>query len=59
MRFLYKFHRGYDGFRPVVHSHRMGDQRLRLRWRDYIDVVEKGWECWVYFHGPHVFENGV
>ena len=37
----------------------MRDKRLRLGWRHYIDVVEKGWECWVYFHGPHRFENGV
>ena len=33
--------------------------RLRLGWRHYIDTVEKGWECWIYFHGPHRFENGV
>ncbi|MXY32685.1 MAG: hypothetical protein F4Y60_01055 [Boseongicola sp. SB0664_bin_43] len=37
----------------------MQDRRLQLGWRHYIDVVEKGWECWVYFHGPHKFENGV
>ena len=37
----------------------MQGRRLRLGWRHYIDVVEKGWECWVYFHGPHRFENGV
>jgi len=33
--------------------------QLWLGWRHYIDAVEKGWECWVYFHGPHKFENGV
>ena len=59
MRFLYKIHSGYDGFRPAVIPRRMHDGRLRLGWRHYIDVVEKGWECWVYFHGPHRFENGV
>ncbi len=59
MRFLYKIHSGYDGFRPAVLPDRMQDGRLRLGWRHYIDVVEKGWECWVYFHGPHKFENGV
>ena len=59
MRFLYKIHSGYDGFRPAVLPDRMRGRRLRLRWRHYIDVIEKGWECWVYFHGPHRFENGV
>ena len=59
MKFLYKIHSGYDGFRPAVLPERMQARRLRLGWRDYIDVVEKGWECWVYFHGPHRFENGV
>ena len=59
MRFLYKIHSGYDGFRPAVLPDRMREGRLRLGWRRYIDVVEKGWECWVYFHGPHRFENGV
>ena len=59
MRFLYKIHSGYDGFRPAVLPDRMDGRRLRLGWRHYIDVVEKGWECWVYFHGPHKFENGV
>ena len=37
----------------------MEEGRLRLGWRRYIDVVEKGWECWVYFHGPHKFQPGV
>ena len=59
MKFLYKIHSGYDGFRPAVLRDRMEGGRLRLGWRHYIDVVEKGWECWVYFHGPHRFENGV
>ena len=59
MKFLYKIHSGYDGFRPAVIPQRMERGRLRLGWRHYIDTVEKGWECWVYFHGPHRFENGV
>ncbi len=59
MRFIYKIHSGYDGFRPAVIRDRMKDGRLALAWRHYIDVVEKGWECWIYFHGPHRFENGV
>ena len=59
MRFLYKIHSSYDGFRPAVLPDRMQGRQLRLGWRHYIDVVEKGWECWVYFHGPHRFENGV
>lgn len=59
MKFLYKIHSGYDGFRPAVIPQRMESGRLRLGWRHYIDTVEKGWECWVYFHGPHRFENGV
>ena len=59
MKFLYKIHSGFDGFRPAVLPDRMQGGRLRLGWRHYIDVVEKGWECWVYFHGPHRFENGV
>ncbi len=59
MKFLYKIYSAYDGFRPSVLPDRICDGRLRLGWRHYIDVVEKGWECWVYFHGPHKFENGV
>ena len=59
MKFLYKIHSNYDGFRPQVLPERMDGGRLRLGWRHYIDVVEKGWECWVYFHGRHKFENGV
>ena len=59
MRFLYKIHSSYDGFRPAVIPDRMHGRQLRLGWRHYIDVVEIGWECWIYFHGPHRFENGV
>ena len=59
MRFLYKIHSGYDGFRPAVIPERMRGRRLLLGWRHYIDAVEKGWECWVFFRGPHAFEEGV
>lgn len=59
MKFLYKIHSGYDGFRPAVLPDRMKNGRLQLGWRHYIDVVESGWECWLYFHGPHRFDNGV
>ena len=59
MKFLYKINSSYDGFRPKVLPERIQSGKLRLGWRHYLDVVEKGWECWVYFHGPHSFENGV
>ena len=60
MKFLYKIHSSYDGFYPRRISARMIDgKNLRLGWRRYIDVVELGDEVWVYFHGPHKFENGV
>lgn len=59
MKFLYKIYSAYDGFKPSILPNRICEGRLRLGWRHYIDVVEKGWECWVYFHGPHKFENGV
>ena len=59
MRFLYKIHSAYDGFRPAVIPLRMENGRIRLGWRHYIDIVERGWECWVYFRGRHRFEDGV
>lgn len=59
MKFLYKIYSAYDRFTPAVIPQRMEGGRLRLGWRRYIDIVERGWECWVYFHGPHRFENGV
>jgi len=59
VKFLYKIYSGYDGFRPAVIPQRMDAGRLRLGWRHYIDTVEIGWECWVYFHGPQRFEDGV
>ena len=30
-----------------------------LKWPLYFDDAERGAEVWVYFHGPHRFENGV
>ena len=59
MRFLYKINSAYDGFTPAALPQRMEGGRVRLGWRHYIDIVERGWECWVYFRGPHKFENGV
>ena len=35
------------------------NDRLWVGWDRYIDVVERGWECWVYFHGSQRIENGV
>src|SRR5262249_25119607 len=60
VKFLYKIHSGYDGFRPaVIHDRRDEHGRLRLGWQNYLDSVEEGSEVWVYFKGPHKFENGV
>ncbi len=60
MKFLYKIYSRYDGFAPRRIPERMLPQKLlRLGWSRYIDVVEVGNEVWVYFHGPHKFENGV
>ncbi len=59
MRFLYKIHSSFDGFKPAEIPRRMENGRIRLGWRHYIDIVERGWECWVYFRGPHRFENGI
>jgi len=42
MKFLYKIYSGYDGFRPAVMPDRIHNHRLRLGWKHYIDVVEKG-----------------
>ena len=59
MRFLFKIYSGYDGFRPAVIEQRMDDGLVPLRWPVYFDDAEKGAEVWIYFHGPHRFENGV
>lgn len=61
MKFLYKIYSGYDGFTPSAIPDRVVDKgkRLELGWQKYIDSVSKNDECWIYFHGPHRFENGV
>ena len=59
MRFLFKIYSGYDGFRPAVIRERMEDGCVPLKWPVYFDDAERGAEVWVYFHGPHRFENGV
>ena len=32
---------------------------IPLKWPVYFDDAERGSEVWIYFHGPHRFENGV
>lgn len=60
LRFLFKIHSGYDGFRPAVIEKRLdADGLVPLGWHRYFDDAERGSEVWVYFHGPHKFENGV
>lgn len=59
MRFLYKIHSGYDGFRPAVTGQRLADGFLPLGWKRYLDAVNESDEVWVYFYGPHRFEPGV
>jgi predicted amidophosphoribosyltransferase len=60
MKFLYKIYSRYDNFTPSRIAERLiNGTHLRLGWRRYIDVVDEGNEVWVYFHGPHRFENGV
>lgn len=60
LRFLYKIHSNFDGFTPKrVPDRLLPGNLLRLVWKKYLDVVEKGAEVWVYFHGSHAFVNGV
>ncbi len=60
MKFLYKIYSAYDGFTPRRISERMLQRNLlRLGWTHYLGSVEEGREVWLYFHGPHVFEDGV
>jgi predicted amidophosphoribosyltransferase len=60
MKFLYKIHSAYDGFTPTrVPTRAQADGRLRLGWVHYLDSVDKGDAVWVYFLGPHRFDNGV
>jgi hypothetical protein len=58
--FLYKIYSGYDGFYPrKIPSRLVRGKFLHLGWDRYIEAVEVGNEVWVFFHGPHAFENGV
>jgi len=59
VKYVYKIHSGYDGFTPKRIPERMAGKTLRLGWKRYVDAVEAGDEIWIYFHGPHAFENGV
>ena len=60
MRFLYKIHSGYDGFRPAKIPERLdAGERLVLGWRRYLDAANRDDEVWVYFRGPHRFEDSV
>lgn len=58
--FLYKIHSGYDGFYPERIPDRLDDGKyLRLGWKRYLDIVKRGDEVWVYFRGPHAFDEGI
>lgn len=60
MKFLYKIHSGFDGFFPARIPERLRDKKfLPLGWTRYLDEVSRGDEVWVYFRGPHRFEDGV
>ena len=60
MRFLYKINSSYDGFRPAKITERLDESgRLTLGWRRYLDAANVGDEVWVFFRGPHRFENSV
>lgn len=60
LNFLYKIWSDYDGFTPADLPNRLerGDL-LELGWRNYLEVVEKGAEVWIYFHGRQKYVNGV
>ena len=60
MKFVYKIYSPYDGFTPSEIPERTENEILRLGgWKRYMDVIEEGWECWVYFHGGRTHVNGV
>lgn len=59
MKFLFKINSAYDGFEPEQLPLRMRNQTLELGWGNYIEAVGPGDEVWVYYKGPHRFENGV
>jgi hypothetical protein len=59
LRFPFKINSSYDGFTPSEIPGRVKRRRLELGWRNYIEDVDKGDDVWIYFKGPHKFENGV
>jgi hypothetical protein len=60
LKFLYKIHSNYDGFTPRRIPDRLKNGRfLKLGWSRYLDAVDKGAECWIYFYGRHSFAAGV
>ncbi len=60
MRFVYKIYSDYDGFVPNQIPVRAAGNLLKLGgWKKYIDVIEKGWECWIYFHGRKTPTRGI
>lgn len=60
MRFVFRIWSNYDGFTPDEIPNRMvPEDVLKLRWDRYIDQIEPGDEVWIYFHGPHKFQNGI
>src|SRR2546425_12172027 len=60
MRFIYKINSAYDGFTPAKIPERLrSGSRMKLGWKRYVEVVERGHEVWVYFRGPHAFASGV
>jgi hypothetical protein len=60
VKFVYKIHSGFDGFTPQRIPERMLEKNLlRLGWKRYLDVVDRGMEVWLYFRGPHRFDDGV
>src|SRR5712671_228854 len=60
MKFLFKIYSNYDGFTPKqIESRLVRGKYLKLGWGRYLDEVDVGAECWIYFHGRHVFTHGV
>lgn len=60
MRFVFKINSGYDGFRPQLIPERcVAPRLLELSWKSYIEAVDDRDEVWVFFRGPHAFEDGV
>jgi predicted amidophosphoribosyltransferase len=60
MKFLYKIYSNFDGFTPKQITARMLRAKyLKLGWSRYLDELDVGAECWIYFHGRHAFTPGV